>query len=198
MWFRRTSRIAGQQIACIFENSTWQCIWSSLKNKRNLYVWRVIWVHKSFFKTRNRIKHHLVKKNLHLHQEKYSRRKSTLGFRWPIVLTTTQLIWKGKKLQRQDSYDRFRFIQNNTDDQPDENEELAEEYASLTVSSFKVEVFVFVVLKVKSFPVDVFDMKSNNVWSGELIYLKVLSSKFMKHQKVARNKILDKNPPKKW
>ena len=78
-------------------------------------------------------------------------------------MTTTQLIWKGKKLQRQDSYDRFRFIQNNTDDQPDENEELAEEYASLTVSSFKVEVFVFVVLKVKSFPVDVFDMKSNNV-----------------------------------
>ena len=57
----------------------------------------------------------------------------------------------------------FRFIQNNTDDEPDENEELAEEYASLTVSSFKVEVFVFVVLKVKSFPVDVFDMKSNNV-----------------------------------
>ena len=42
----------------------------------------------------------------------------------------------------------FRFIQNNTDDEPDENEELAEEYASLTVSSFKVEVFVFVVLKV--------------------------------------------------
>ena len=78
-------------------------------------------------------------------------------------MTTTQLIWKGKKLQRQDSYDRFRFIQNNTDDEPDENEELAEEYASLTVSSFKVEVFVFVVLKVKSFPVDVFDMKSNNV-----------------------------------
>ena len=78
-------------------------------------------------------------------------------------MTTTQLIWKGKKLQRQDSYDRFRFIQNNTDDQPDENEELAKEYASLTVSSFKVEVFVFVVLKVKSFPVDVFDMKSNNV-----------------------------------
>ena len=78
-------------------------------------------------------------------------------------MTTTQLIWKGKKLQRQDSYDRFKFIQNNTDDEPDENEELAEEYASLTVSSFKVEVFVFVVLKVKSFPVDVFDMKSNNV-----------------------------------
>ena len=78
-------------------------------------------------------------------------------------MTTTQLIWKGKKLQRQDSYDRFRFIQNNTDDEPDENEELAEEYASLTVSSFKVEVFVFVVLKVKSFPVDVFDMKSSNV-----------------------------------
>ena len=78
-------------------------------------------------------------------------------------MTTTRLIWKGKKLQRQDSYDRFRFIQNNTDDEPDENEELAEEYASLTVSSFKVEVFVFVVLKVKSFPVDVFDMKSNNV-----------------------------------
>ena len=78
-------------------------------------------------------------------------------------MTTTQLIWKGKKLQRQDSYDRFKFIQNNTDDEPAENEELAEEYASLTVSSFKVEVFVFVVLKVKSFPVDVFDMKSNNV-----------------------------------
>ena len=78
-------------------------------------------------------------------------------------MTTTQLIWKGKKLQRQDSYDRFRFIQNNTDDEPDENEELAEEYASLTVSSFKVEVFVFVVLQVKSFPVDIFDMKSNNV-----------------------------------
>ena len=91
----------------------------------------------------------------------------------------------------------FRFIQNNTDDEPDENEELAEEYASLTVSSFKVGVFVFVVLKVKSFPVDVFDMKSNNVWPGELIYLKVLSSKFMKHHKVARNKILDKNPPQK-
>ena len=52
----------------------------------------------------------------------------------------------------------FRFIQNNTDDEPDENEELAEEYALLTVSSFKVEVFVFVVLKVKSFPVDVSDM----------------------------------------
>ena len=49
------------------------------------------------------------------------------------------------------------------DDEPDENEELAEEYASLTVSSFKVEVFVFVVLQVKSFPVDIFDMESNNV-----------------------------------
>ena len=73
-------------------------------------------------------------------------------------MTTTQLIWKGKKLQGQDSYDRFRFIQNNTDDESGENEELAEEYASLTVSSFKVEVFVFVVLKVKSFPVDVSDM----------------------------------------
>ena len=59
------------------------------------------------------IKHRSVKKNLYLHLERYSRRKLTLSSRRPIVLFINQLMRTGKKLQRQDRYDKIQ-VYNNT------------------------------------------------------------------------------------